>query len=291
MGANRLFHLTLRGGAIEARQVLLVGRRAQRFDCEGSLVVVGGRGRVGGIEPPRLGVILQRAVPVALAAPCRAAVVVGALKLRIQFQCRIVVRNGAAVVLQRLIGVAAVGQEFCLGTNVDRLVVIGDCAGVIAIAGQMQPAIVEEFRLRRIDPDRRTVVLKRALAAAKLAIGRGAVGVGPRPVRFEADRFVVIGDRLLILALEIPGGAAVGKRLREIRLEPQRLIIVLDGAIVFAGIVEGVAAILKAGGIVRLEPDGLVQRFERSLSAAGLAKNFAPGAKRARTIGVPGYDG
>jgi len=39
--------------------------------------------------------------------------------------------------------------------DLDRFVVIGDRAQIIAVGGKIQPAIVEEFRLRRIDPDRR----------------------------------------------------------------------------------------------------------------------------------------
>ena len=204
---------------------------SRSISCAIVLVVVG-RGLVGGIEANRLGVILQRPARSPLPAPGRAAVVVGALEFRIELQRRVIVRDGAVVILAGLIGVAAVGQELRLGAQLDRLVVIGDRAGVVAIAGEVQAAIVEEFRLGRIDPDRRGVVLKRPIGAAELAIGRAAVGVGPRVIRIEADRLVVIGDRLLVFALEIPGGAAVGKRLREIGLQPQRLVIVLDGAVV-----------------------------------------------------------
>ena len=174
IGADRLFHRTLRGGAIEARQVLLRSQRAQPFDFERDLLVVVGRGFVGGIEADRLGIILQRAGAVALAAPGRAAVVVGALEFRIQFQRRVVIRDRAVIFLHGLIGVAAIGQEFRLGTHFDRLVEVGDRARVVAIVGEMQAAIVEELRLGRIDPDRRGVVRKRAFGAAELA---------PRPCR------------------------------------------------------------------------------------------------------------
>jgi hypothetical protein len=114
----------------------------------------------------------------------------------------------------RLIGVAAVGQEFRLRADLDRFVIIGDGARVVAIAGEVEAAIVEEFRLRRIDPDRRGDILDRFFRTAQLAVGRGAVAIGARAVRLETQRLVVIGDRLLILALEVPGGAAIGKDLR-----------------------------------------------------------------------------
>ena len=137
IGADRLLHLALRGGAIEARQVLLIGQRAQPLDLDRDLLVVLGRGLVGGIEADRLGVILQRAAAVALVAPGRAAVVVGALEFRIEFQRGIVIHDGAVIILAGLLGVAAVGQEFRLGTDLDRFVVIGDRAGVVAIGGEV----------------------------------------------------------------------------------------------------------------------------------------------------------
>jgi hypothetical protein len=108
--------------------------------------VVGGRGLVAGIEPDRLGIILQRAGAVTLLEPCRTAVVVGALKRRIQFQCRIVIGNRPIEILHGLIGVAAVGEEFRLGSDLDRFVVVGDRQRVVAVAGEVKPAIVEVFR-------------------------------------------------------------------------------------------------------------------------------------------------
>ena len=78
--------------------------------------------------------------------PRHAAVVIGALKLRIQFQSRIVIRDRAVIVLDRLIGVPTVGEEARLRADLDRFVVVGDRACIVAIAGEVQPAIVEIFR-------------------------------------------------------------------------------------------------------------------------------------------------
>src|SRR6478736_10443439 len=66
IGADRLFHLALGGGAIEARQVLLVGQRTQPFDLLRDFAMVGSRGLVGGIEADGLCVILQRPRAIAL---------------------------------------------------------------------------------------------------------------------------------------------------------------------------------------------------------------------------------
>ena len=158
--------------------------------------MIGGGGAVGGIEANRFGIVLQRTAAVALLDPGRAAVVVGALEFWIEFQRSVVVRDGAVVIPLRLIRVAAVGQEFRLGTDLDCFVVIGDRARIVTVAGEVEAAIVEEFRLRRIDPDRRGNILDRPFRAAQLAVGRGTVAVGARAVRLETERLVVIGNRL-----------------------------------------------------------------------------------------------
>src|SRR6185437_6376916 len=203
----------------------------------------------------------------------------------------IVIGDGAVIVLQRLIGVAAVGAEVCIsGAQLDRLIIVGDRAGVIAIGGEMQAAIIEIFGLGRIDPHRGGVVVQRAVGAADLAVGRAAVGVGLGVVGIEADRLVVIGDRVLVLALEIPGGAAVGPGQREIRFQPDRLVIILDGAVVFFGVVEGIAAAFIAIGIVGFELDGFVERLVGGVVGAAAAKDFTAGTERPRATGVLGDD-
>jgi hypothetical protein len=85
VGADRLFDLTFCGGAIEARQILLVRKRAQPFDFLRNVLVIGGGGAVGRIETDRFRVILQRTAAVALLDPGRAAIVVGTLEFRIEF--------------------------------------------------------------------------------------------------------------------------------------------------------------------------------------------------------------
>src|SRR4029078_7265793 len=117
IGADRLLHLALRRGAIEARQVLLVGQRTQPLHLERDVVVVLGRGLVGRIEANLLGVILQRASAVALVAPGSTAVVVRALEFRIELYRGIVIDDGAVIILAGLVRVAAVGQEFRLGAG------------------------------------------------------------------------------------------------------------------------------------------------------------------------------
>jgi hypothetical protein len=145
VGADRLFDLTFRGGAIEARQILLVRKRTQPFDFVRNVLVIGGGGAVGGIEANRFGIIPQRTAAVTLLDPGRAAIVVGALEFWIEFQRRVVIGNPAVVILPRLIRVAAVGQKFRLGTNLDRFVVVGDCTRIVAIAGEVEAAIVRRI--------------------------------------------------------------------------------------------------------------------------------------------------
>jgi len=228
IGADRLLHRPLRCCAIEAREILLVVQRSQPLDLQSDFIMLGGRGLVGGIETHRLCVVLQCAIAIALAAPGRAAVVPGALELRIESQRRIIIGDRTAVVLLSLIRIAAIGQEIRItGTQLDRFVVVGDRPGIVAIGCEMQTAIVKEFWPGRVDPDRGSVIVQRPIGAADLAVGGTAIGVGSRILRLQADGLVVVGDRLLVLALEIPGRATIGKSLREIRFQPERLLVVL----------------------------------------------------------------
>ncbi len=151
VGAYRLFDRASGSGAIEARQIFLVCQRTQPLDFLRNLPVIVRSGIVGRVETDRLGIILQRTAAIALLSPRRTAVVPGALIFRIQFQRRIVVRDGTIVVALRLVGVAAVGQKFRLGTKLDRFIIIGDRTRVVAIAGELQPSIIEKFRPGRVD--------------------------------------------------------------------------------------------------------------------------------------------
>ena len=117
VGANSFFHRAFGGGAVKTRQIFPGHQRAQALDLQRDLLVIGGRGLVTGIEPDRGGVILQRADAVALASIRRAAIVVGAGEFRIQPQRRIVIGDGAVVILLALICVAAVGEEFRFGRS------------------------------------------------------------------------------------------------------------------------------------------------------------------------------
>src|SRR6185437_11367778 len=141
-------------------------------------------------------VILLGALTIALGLPQRTAIIPGALEFGIGLQRGIIVRDGMIEILQGLVGIAAIGPEIgIVGRELDRFIIVRDRAGVIAIGGEMQAAIVEIFRLGRIDPDRGGVVVQRAVGAADLAVSRAAVGVGLGVVGIEADRLVVVGDR------------------------------------------------------------------------------------------------
>ena len=121
------------------------------------------------------------------------------------------------------IGVAAVVQADGVRLELDRRVVVGDGALLLAVVEIGEPAVVQRRGVGRIELDRLVVVGDGLVVVGGGRIGDAAVVVGRRLLRIGLDRLVVVGDGLGDIALGLPFDAAVGIRQR------QRLAVVGAG--------------------------------------------------------------
>ncbi len=147
------------------------------------------------VDPPRLLIIVQRAVEIARAfAGLRPPHVIGGARLKAHGAVEIAERAGVVALAQEDLAAAAV-RRGAVGAEADRLLVI----------------------------------LQRAVGVAEVAPHCGAIDVRRGRLWIEADGGVIVGQRLAVIAARVPGIAAVLVGRRKIRRQLDRAVEIGDG--------------------------------------------------------------